>query len=97
MNEHIIDEELINLSVVDTAGQDDFPEIRFSFYTKFQGFLLFFDISDPSAIDDFRTMYNDINDCVENDPIFVIGGLNLDLLMNSDKISFHIQQSKTFQ
>ncbi|KAK8833715.1 hypothetical protein M9Y10_012639 [Tritrichomonas musculus] len=49
----------VSLNVIDTAGQDDFAEMRYSYFRQVQGFVFVFDIGNQSSIDDLRVIYND--------------------------------------
>ena len=65
-------DKTVNLYIIDTAGQDDFKEMRYCYYTKIQAAILVFDISNPSTIDAIKSIYEDIKDAAENDVVFVI-------------------------
>ena len=74
-----INDRSINLTIIDTAGQDDFAEMRYSYFKLVNGSIIFVDISNPSSIDDLRMIYDDMKDSIDDDPIIVIGALNADL------------------
>lgn len=61
-----VDGQEISLIIIDTAGQDDFAEMRFSYYNQVQGFVLVFDITNPSSVDDLKKMYKDISESVDD-------------------------------
>lgn len=69
----------INLQVIDTAGQDDFAEMRFSYYQQVKGYVLVFDISNPSSVDELINIYNDINDSIDGEIHCVIAANKADL------------------
>lgn len=54
-----VDDKTVSLRVVDTAGQDDFAEMRYGYFAQVQGMIFVFDISNPCSIDDLRYMYKD--------------------------------------
>lgn len=87
-----INGEAISLRIIDTAGQDDFPEMRYSYYEKVQGYVIFFDISNPCTIDELKSIYQEILDVSDNSPNIVIGGLNSHLRDEEDE-SFLISYS----
>lgn len=74
-----IDGKAISLGVIDTAGQDDFAEMRYSYYSKVQGFVFVMDISNQQSIDDLKTIYNDASDASEDKVIGVIAANKADL------------------
>ena len=74
-----VDGKTIPLVVVDTAGQDDFSEMRFSYFGQVQAFVFVMDISNPSSIDDLKNIYKDAKDAVDNEIIGVIAANKADL------------------
>lgn len=55
-----IDGNSIKLTIFDTAGQDEFNEMRFMYYSKIQAAILVFDISNPQSIDSIKSIYQEI-------------------------------------
>ena len=80
-----VDNKTVSLSIVDTAGQDDFAEMRFSYYKKVQGFVLVFDIGNPSSIDDLKQMYDDISNSIEGDTVHCVVAANKADLRQEDR------------
>lgn len=74
-----VDGKPISLSIVDTAGQDDFKEMRYSYYRQVTGFVLVFDIGNPQSIDDLREMYADIQDAVDGEVQCIVAANKADL------------------
>lgn len=66
-----IDGENVEISIIDTAGQDGFTELRYSYYKQIQGMILVFDISDPQSIEEIKSIYSDA-DCEENEIVCAI-------------------------
>lgn len=74
-----VDGQTISLTVIDTAGQDDFAEMRYSYYRTVQAFVFVIDISNENSIDDFRSIFNDAKDAADGDIIGVIAVNKADL------------------
>lgn len=74
-----VDNQTISLSVIDTAGQDDFSEMRYSYFKQVQAFVFVIDISNKQSIDDFKSIYNDANDSVDDKIVCVIAANKVDL------------------
>lgn len=84
----------------DTAGQDDFAEMRYSPYFKCDCFILVFSIFIPSYVDDMYPIYKDIEDVfadINKVPI-VIAANHCDLRDEQDKIDLvPIEQYKIIE
>jgi small GTP-binding protein len=50
----------LTLKIVDTAGQEDFWELRASFYQGVDGFVLVYSITDRNSLYDAEMLYKDI-------------------------------------
>lgn len=60
-----VDNKTISLTIIDTAGQDDFADMRMSYFSEVQGMVLVFDIGNPTSIDDIRGIYRDAEESLE--------------------------------
>jgi GTPase KRas protein len=60
----VIGKETIHLEIIDTAGQDDFREMRSHFYQSVQGFVLVYSINDKHSLMETEEIYKDICACV---------------------------------
>ena len=65
-----IDGKPISLTIIETAGQDDFAEMRYSYFKQVHGMIFVFDIGNPSSIDDMRSIYNDALDANDGDDLY---------------------------
>lgn len=74
-----INNQTISLIVIDTAGQDDFTEIRFNYYRQVQGFVFVFDISNPQSIEDLKTIYEDVKTTLDDEVKCVVAANKADL------------------
>lgn len=74
-----VDNQTISLGVIDTAGQDDFSEMRYSYFGQVQAFIFVIDISNPQSIDDFKKIYNDAKDATDDGMVCVIAANKIDL------------------
>jgi GTPase KRas protein len=65
----------IHLEIIDTAGQDDFREMRSHFYTSVQGFMLVYSVVDRASLADAQDIYKDICSCLVRDvvPVVLVG------------------------
>ena len=71
-----IDGQTVSLSVVDTAGNDDWTEMRYSYYKKVNGFVFVIDIGNPQSIEDIKSMYHDAQKSRDDDIICAIAANN---------------------
>jgi len=72
-----IDGRIATLDILDTAGQEDFTALRGAWYRKKDGFLLIFDVTQKSSLEDLKGFYDQLVDFYESDgpvpPIILIG------------------------
>lgn len=61
-----IDNENIHISLINTDGQDDFGEMRNTYYKQSQGFIFVFEIMNEDSIDYLKSIYDDIISCVDD-------------------------------
>lgn len=80
-----VDGKTVSLTVIDTAGQDDFAEMRYSYFKSVKGFVFVFDISNPQSIEDLRNIYKDAEDAVDDEIVCVIAANKADLRGDSNK------------
>jgi small GTP-binding protein len=77
----------IHLYLIDTAGQDDFREMRSSFYSSVHGFLLVYSVIDPNSLFGVEEIYKDILTSLVRDTIpCVLVGNKVDL-KDEDSVS----------
>jgi small GTP-binding protein len=70
----------IHLDIIDTAGQDDFREMRSSFYSSVQGFVLVYSVIDRNSLFDVEEIHKDILNClVKTEVPCVLIGNKVDL------------------
>jgi GTPase KRas protein len=71
----VVGGKAIHLDVIDTAGQDDFREMRSSFYGSVQGFLLVYSVIERNSLFDAEEIHKDILACLckETVPCVLIG------------------------
>jgi GTPase KRas protein len=70
----------IHLELIDTAGQDDFREMRSSFYSSVQGFILVYSVIDRNSLFEVEEIYKDILTCLVKDAVpCVLVGNKVDL------------------
>jgi GTPase KRas protein len=50
----------LTINIIDTAGQDDFREMRASFYSGVDGFILVYSITDRNSLLEAEEIYKDI-------------------------------------
>ena len=74
-----VDNQTISLGIIDTAGQDDFAEMRHSYFGKVDGFVFVIDISNNQSIDDFKNIYNDAIDVIDGEMKCVVAANKADL------------------
>lgn len=74
-----IEGKTVNLAIVDTAGQDDFAEMRYTYYTKVAGFIFVYDLSNSQTVNDLRSIIKEARDERDDDFIFVIAANKCDL------------------
>jgi small GTP-binding protein len=55
-----VDGRTIHLELIDTAGQDDFSEMRSHFYQSVQGFMLVYSVTDRQSLAEVEEIYGDI-------------------------------------
>ena len=69
------DGSLVNVQLIDTAGQERFRAINKSYYKKADCCLLVYDITDIKSFEDCKDYYNKhINDkCKEDIPVILLG------------------------
>jgi GTPase KRas protein len=65
----------IHIEIIDTAGQDDFREMRSHFYSSVQGFLLVYSVAERGSLADVQDIYKDICTCLAKDviPVVLVG------------------------
>lgn len=73
-----VDNKTIDLQVIDTAGQDDFAEMRYSYYNQVQGYILVFDISQSSSVEELKNMHKDIVDAVDKEIYCIVAANKAD-------------------
>jgi small GTP-binding protein len=70
----------IHLDLIDTAGQDDFREMRSSFYSSVQGFVFVYSVIDGNSLFEVEEIYKDILTCLVKDTVpCVLVGNKVDL------------------
>ena len=50
----------VNVDIIDTAGQDDFKEMRYRYYQSCDGFILVYSVIDKSSLASLEELYTDI-------------------------------------
>lgn len=55
-----VDGELVNLKILDTAGQEDFKPMRTTYMRQGQGFIIVYAIDDRQSFDEVEFFYHDI-------------------------------------
>jgi len=75
MKKCIIDNEEVLLSVLDTAGQDDYTAMREHYMRPGEGFLLVYSITDRSSFQELEVFYEQILRVKDKDffPMIVVG------------------------
>jgi GTPase KRas protein len=76
----------INLQVIDTAGQDDFREMRASFYADAQGFVLVYSVIDRNSLFEAEEIYKDILQCLVKEVIPCVLVANKSDLKDDDSV-----------
>ncbi|OHT03303.1 Ras-like protein 2 [Tritrichomonas foetus] len=79
-----VDGKPVTLEIIDTAGQDEFAEMRSRFFSEFDAAILTFSIIEPDSMADLKKTYDDIR-AVRNQCKFIIAANKTDL-RNSDSI-----------
>jgi small GTP-binding protein len=75
-----VDGKPIHLELIDTAGQDDFRQMRASFYTSVQGFLIVYSVIERNSLFEAEEIYKDILACLNKDAVpCVLVGNKVDL------------------
>lgn len=92
-----VDNQTVNLNVIDTAGQDDFAEMRYSYYKQVQGYILVFDITNPSSVDELKKIYDDISESIEKEIHCVIAANKADLRAEKDEGLVPVEQYKDIE
>ena len=55
-----INGKAVTVDIIDTAGQDDFKEMRYRYYQSCDGFVLVYSVIDRSSLETIDELYNDI-------------------------------------
>ncbi|CAD8064750.1 unnamed protein product [Paramecium primaurelia] len=80
-----IDGKKVNLGLWDTAGQEDFKQIRPLSYPNTDVFLLFFAVNEQSSyINAQQKWYPELRSALNNVPIIIVGS-KIDLRQNDNK------------
>lgn len=71
----IIDEEVATLEILDTAGQEEYREMRSTYYRTAEGFLLVYSITSRSSFDAIPEAYESILRTKDQDtfPVVLVG------------------------
>jgi GTPase KRas protein len=90
MKKCIIDSEEVLLSVLDTAGQDDYTAMREHYMRPGEGFLLVYSITDRASFEELEVFYEQILRVKDKDffPMIVVGtkcDLEYDRQVNSSE------------
>lgn len=62
-----IDDQTVNVEIIDTAGQDDFKEMRYRYYASCNAFVLVYSIIDKSTLENVRELHRDIREARQSD------------------------------
>ncbi|MHA1798446.1 MAG: Rab family GTPase [Candidatus Helarchaeota archaeon] len=68
-----IDNDEIELTIWDIAGQDKFAKVRQTFYEDAAGFIIVYDLTRKKTIDDIKMWYEDVIKNTEKIPCILIG------------------------
>ena len=74
-----VDNQTVSLTIIDTAGQDDFAEMRPRYYSDVQAFVFVIDISNKQSVDELRDIFEDAKENATGDVIGVIAANKADL------------------
>lgn len=86
----VVDEAPATISIVDTAGQQEYSALRDQHLTSGEGFLLVFAINDKSSFQETKQLRETITNLRETSKVpFVIVGNKCVGLLTCDEISYH--------
>jgi small GTP-binding protein len=75
-----VDGKPIHLEIIDTAGQDDFRQMRASFYSSVQGFLIVYSVIERNSLFEAEEIYKDILACLNKEAVpCVLAGNKADI------------------
>eukprot|EP01080_Neovahlkampfia_damariscottae_P010114 gene10114-2533_t len=67
-----IDETIINLHLVDTAGQEEFKPLRPFYMRKSDGFLMVYDVTNFKSLNELDEFYTEIERCKDDSPFSIV-------------------------
>lgn len=70
-----INNRAISVSIIETAGQDDFKEMRYSYYSQVHGMILFFNVLNIMELSDLESIVTDALECCDNCLFYAIGAI----------------------
>ena len=74
-----INDEIILVDILDTAGQDEFRNIREQYMTLGNGFMIVYSITEKSTFDDLNEILESLHKIRDNDVIWILLGNKCDL------------------
>ena len=82
-----VEGQAVNVEIIDTAGQDDFKEMRFRYYQSCDAFVLVYSIIDKASLENVRELYTDITNARDSGPINCIMAGNKADMRDENSIS----------
>jgi len=68
-----IDDDEVELTIWDIAGQDKFAKVRQTFYENSAGFLIVYDTTRKTTIENIKMWYDDVVKNTEEIPCIIVG------------------------
>lgn len=68
--------QTLKVYIVDTAGQEDFAELRYKNYSSVHSFFFVFDVTNAKSIDELKASYNDALEATGNTSLKCIFAAN---------------------
>ncbi|OHS99891.1 Ras-like protein RAS2 [Tritrichomonas foetus] len=81
-----VDGKQIELEIIDTAGQDDFAEMRHSYMQRVNGFIFVFSIIDPNSINELDKIYTDAVHARSSSPVNCVIAANKSDMRNGESV-----------
>lgn len=83
-----IDDMNVNISILDVSSQDSLGEMRYTYFSQVQGYVLFYDVSDSSSFLDMKKLYFDIKASIDDDFYCLIAELNSEVRQDNQRNNF---------
>jgi len=92
----VIDKETLQLEIIDTAGQEDFKDLRFRYIKECDGFAFVYSVEDPSSLGFVDDLYKECKTAKGTEPKCIVLGNKCDLPTKSVTLAQAKEKAKNW-